>query len=205
MKKQAVAVLMSVALISTFSTTAAFAKEADRKVGSYSQPTKVVQPEDSFVVYEANGYVSGSTYGTPSYVDLKYYLNHRADISVPSGVTATYEFSQTVTSTSYRQHTVDAGVKASGSIAVVDIEGHIKYTYQNSTTMTYTKGTKSNINVSAPGSYTVYWYNEAQVYTLYCKWWGYTVDAPNTRKQITRIAGEVREPKQWENIDVVKR
>ncbi|ARU60985.1 hypothetical protein CBW65_07715 [Tumebacillus avium] len=206
MKKQAVALLMSAALVSTFATNAAFAKAPDRQVGSYSQTTPTIQPEDSFTVYEANGFISNTAYGVASYVDTKYHLNHRADITVPSGVTATYEFSQTIQQTSTRQHTWSGGISGSMTIAqIANVDAFVSYNYVSSTTMTYSKGYKSNLNVSSPGTYTAYWYNEAQVYNIYGKWWGYTYDAPSTRKQLTRYLSDVKEPKQWENIEVIKK
>lgn len=159
----------------------------------------------------ANSFISYSSYipnsVTARFTDYNNYhkLFWNSSVTLPAGVSYTYEWYQTVSNTDTRTHAVDAGARAQGGNKfLAEIEGHINYNYQKQSEIKIEAGQKSSIGFLQPGSYNMNWYMKAKKYDLNTKWYGYTVDAPSTQKVLDRYSGSVVEPTPYLNVDIKK-
>lgn len=120
---------------------------------------------------------------------------HATSISIPSGVSTTYTWEQTVTKDSERGFTVGGGIRAQGGVKfIAELEVHVDGEYSSIETLTINSGQTSSITANSEGSYFATWYMMAKRYNIYSKWEAYTIDKPNDKKIVKRYVAEVLEP-----------
>ncbi|WP_198508416.1 hypothetical protein [Brevibacillus agri] len=189
--------------------------DTDREVGTYSvgelfhdsdsklpyfQVEKSIQPFSTGVVYKQNGYVRGSIKAEENGYDRDYFLVHKADVELIEGTKITYKFMKTIRKDVETSHSIDTGLRAQGGNRfITELEGHFDYNYVSKERIEYTKGTETNVEVTKPGDYTLYFYAQARVYNLYADWLGYTRDNKTERK-LKRYIGDVYEATTFEYI-----
>ncbi len=163
-----------------------------------------IDPAGSFVVWTKDGYVFGSTYTEYHTLDDQSEWFWNDSCFIPSGVTYTYVWEQTVSHTLYQETDLSAEVKASASSIVASIESKVASSLVASETIQHTVGTTSTITVNEPGYWEINWYHKAKIYNVYGYWRGTTID-DHTERPMLRFLGRASEPTPWEHKVVIKR
>ena len=164
-----------------------------------------IAPLSSFIKYEANGY-AGEARGVRLGWDDDFMLFHHTSFELPSGVTSKYTWERTVSKTNYSSHTFDQGARAQGGVKfITELEGHFNYTYEKQKLVTVTSGTKSETEITQPGYYELDFYLKANVYDIYGKWWGTTIDRQTERRKLDRYLGTFKEATDFLHLRATKR
>ncbi|MFB7159273.1 MULTISPECIES: hypothetical protein [unclassified Lysinibacillus] len=179
--------------------------KGDLEVEETEKTENINQPRSSTIVYVKDGYVPN----TLSFKNLGWVNKHKhffnTSVTIPSGTNYKYTWERTITKSASSSHNISNSLRLQGGAKFIsEIDYKFEYGYSKSSTVTMTQGTKSETNITKPGTYQIDFYIKGIYYDIKSDWKAYTVDKPKVQTTVTRNLGYLIEPTNYLHLEVTK-